>query len=52
MPTIDRKPRAFLCHSSQDKPIVPQGGDNAWINPWLDEEKHKQDNVNKDRISL
>jgi len=44
---MDRKLRVFLCHASQDKPIVrelyqrlnaaPQGGDKGWIDPWLDE---------------
>ena len=47
--TETRKLRVFLCHSSQDKPIVrelyqrlnaaPQGGDKGWIEPWLDKEK-------------
>jgi hypothetical protein len=47
--TETRKLRIFLCHASQDKPIVrelyqrlnaaPQGGDKGWIDPWLDEEK-------------
>jgi hypothetical protein len=43
MPTTDRKLRVFLCHSSQDKPIVrePYQRLNAedWLGPWLDEEK-------------
>ena len=51
MSTTDpiRKLRVFLCHSSQDKPIVrglyqrlltvPQGDDKGWIDPWLDEER-------------
>jgi len=44
-----RKLKVFLCHASQDKPIVrelyqrllatPYGDDKGWINPWLDEEK-------------
>ncbi|MEK6754369.1 MAG: toll/interleukin-1 receptor domain-containing protein [Chloroflexota bacterium] len=47
--TETRKLRVFLCHSSQDKPIVPQGDDirelyqrlnaEGWIDPWLDGEK-------------
>jgi len=55
--TETRKLRVFpstgsghrLCHSSTDKPIVPQGDDirelhqrlnaEGWIDPWLDEEK-------------
>jgi hypothetical protein len=43
MPTIDRKLRVFLCHSSQDKPIVRELyqrlNAEGWIDPWLDEEK-------------
>jgi hypothetical protein len=44
-----RKLRVFICHASQDKPIVrelyqrllaaPFGDDKGWIDPWLDEEK-------------
>jgi len=41
--TETRKLRVFLCHSSQDKPIVRELYQrlNAedWIDPWLDEEK-------------
>ena len=47
--TEPRKLRVFLCHASQDKPIVrelyqrllavPYGDDKGWIDPWLDEEK-------------
>jgi hypothetical protein len=43
MPTIDRKLRVFLCHASQDKPIVSELyqrlNAEGWIDPWLDEEK-------------
>ena len=43
MPTTDRKLRVFLCHSSQDKPIVRELyqrlSAEGWIDPWLDEEK-------------
>ena len=39
----DRKLRVFLCHASQDKPIVrglyQRLGAEGWIDPWLDEEK-------------
>jgi len=39
----DRKLRVFLCHSSQDKPIVRELYQRllaeSWIDPWLDEEK-------------
>jgi hypothetical protein len=39
----DRKLRVFLCHSSQDKPIVRELyqrlNAEGWINPWLDEEQ-------------
>lgn len=39
----DRKLRVFLCHSSQDKPIVRELyqrlSAEGWIDPWLDEEK-------------
>ena len=39
----DRKLRVFLCHSSQDKPIVREIYQRllaeGWIDPWLDEEK-------------
>jgi hypothetical protein len=43
MSTSRRKLRVFLCHSSQDKPIVRelywQLSTEDWIEPWLDEEK-------------
>ena len=43
MPTTDRKLRVFLCHASQDKPIVRELYQRLlaedWIDPWLDEEK-------------
>src|SRR5688572_22899480 len=43
MPTTDRKLRVFLCHSSQDKPVVRELYQRllteGWIDPWLDEEK-------------
>src|SRR5688572_30088243 len=39
----DRKLRVFLCHASQDKPIVrdlyKRLTAEDWIDPWLDEEK-------------
>jgi hypothetical protein len=42
MPT-KRKLRVFLCHASQDKPIVRDVYQRllaeGWIGPWLDEEK-------------
>jgi hypothetical protein len=42
MPT-KRKLRVFLCHASQDKPIVRDVYQRllaeGWIDPWLDEEK-------------
>lgn len=38
-----RKLRVFLCHSSQDKPIVRELyqrlNAEGWIDPWLDEER-------------
>jgi hypothetical protein len=41
--TESRKLRVFLCHSSQDKPIVRELHQRLynenWIDPWLDEEK-------------
>ncbi len=41
--TGTRKLRVFLCHSSQDKPIVRELyqrlNAEGWIDPWLDEEK-------------
>ena len=43
MSTTNRKLRVFLCHSSQDKPIVRQIYQRllieGWIDPWLDEVK-------------
>ena len=43
MPTTDSKLRAFLCHSSQGKPIVHELYQKflaeGWIDPWLDEER-------------
>jgi len=41
--TEPRKLRVFLCHASQDKPIVRELykrlNAEGWIDPWLDEEK-------------
>jgi hypothetical protein len=41
--TEPRKLRVFLCHASQDKPIVRELyqrlSAEGWIDPWLDEEK-------------
>jgi len=41
-----RKLRVFLCHASQDKPIVRELYQRlfaeGWIDPWLDEEKLPQ----------
>ncbi len=38
-----RKLRVFLCHASQDKPVVRELyrrlNNEGWIDPWLDEEK-------------
>jgi hypothetical protein len=43
MSTTNRKLRVFICHSSQDKPIVRELHQRllaeGWIDPWLDEEK-------------
>ena len=43
MPIAVRKLRVFLCHASQDKPIVRELYQRllaeGWIDPWLDEEK-------------
>ncbi|MEW5940559.1 MAG: toll/interleukin-1 receptor domain-containing protein [Chloroflexota bacterium] len=43
MPSADRKLRVFLCHASQDKPVVRELYQRllaeGWIDPWLDEEK-------------
>ncbi len=40
---MDRKLRVFLCHGSQDKPVVRELYQRllaeGWIDPWLDEEK-------------
>lgn len=39
----DRKLRVFLCHASQDKPVVRELykllSAESWIQPWLDEEE-------------
>ncbi len=41
--TETRKLRVFLCHASQDKPIVSELHQRllaeAWIDPWLDAKK-------------
>ena len=41
--TESRKLRVFLCHASQDKPVVRELYQRllaeGWIDPWLDEEK-------------
>ena len=43
MSFTDRKLRVFLCHASQDKPVVRElyqrFNTEGWIDPWLDEEK-------------
>jgi len=43
MTNPDRKLRVFLCHASQDKPVVrelyQQLNAEGWIDPWLDEER-------------
>ena len=43
MPTPNRKLSIFLCHASQDKPILRELYKRllaeGWIDPWLDEEK-------------
>ncbi len=43
MTTTDHKLRVFLCHASEDKPIVREIYSallaQGWIEPWLDEEK-------------
>lgn len=43
MSTSYRKLRVFLCHASQDKPVVRELYKRlhaeGWIDPWLDEEK-------------
>lgn len=43
MNSTDRKLRVFLCHASQDKPVVRELYQRllaeGWIDPWLDEEK-------------
>ena len=40
---MKRKLRVFLCHASQDKPVVrdlyQRLKSEAWIDPWLDEER-------------
>ena len=41
--TVPRKLKVFLCHASQDKPVVRELYRRLlaedWIDPWLDEEK-------------
>jgi hypothetical protein len=43
MPASGRKLRVFLCHASQDKPVVRELYQRllteGWIDPWLDEER-------------
>jgi hypothetical protein len=43
MPISNRKLRVFLCHASQDKPVVRELYQQLlaedWIDPWLDEER-------------
>jgi hypothetical protein len=40
---IQRKLKVFLCHASQDKPVVRELyqrlRDEDWIDPWLDQER-------------
>lgn len=41
--STDRKLRVFICHASQDKPVVrdlyKRFSAETWIQPWLDEEE-------------
>jgi formylglycine-generating enzyme required for sulfatase activity len=43
MPDVNRKLCVFLCHSSQDKPVIRELFKKllaeGWLDPWLDEEK-------------
>ena len=43
MPTEKRPLKVFLCHASQDKPVVRELAQRlfaeGWIDPWLDEKK-------------
>lgn len=43
MPNPERPLKVFLCHSSQDKPIIQELHNRliseGWIDPWLDKEK-------------
>ena len=43
MPTEKRLLKVFLCHASQDKPVVRELYQRllaeGWIDPWLDKEK-------------
>ncbi|SRR6266496_1861741 len=43
MLNTNRKLRVFLCHASQDKPVVRELYQRllseGWVDPWLDEEK-------------
>ena len=43
MKPVDRKLKVFLCHATQDKPIVRELyqrlSTEPWIDPWLDDEK-------------
>lgn len=46
MPVTERRPiKVFLCHSSQDKPIVKELYNRllseGWVDPWLDKERLK-----------
>lgn len=43
MQSLDRKLRVFLCHASEDKPVVYRLYEllvvERWVDPWLDKEK-------------
>ena len=44
MPSTDKRPlKVFLCHASQDKPVVRELSQRlaseGWIDPWVDEKK-------------
>jgi len=43
MPTEKRLLKVFICHASQDEPIVREHylrlNSEGWIDPWLDEER-------------
>jgi len=49
MPDTKRPLKVFLCHASQDKPVVRELSrrlaSEGWIDPWLTKRNYYQDKI-------